>query len=631
MNGKDLLISLGDINPRYYEEAEQDALTERQTHRTLRRPLLVAAIVALILLLVGCAVVYVLSMQEIWIGEQEIYQDVFAYDPDTGEAIEYIGQETITEQVLTLAGLKGSPNYLAAMEWFAFKKEYDPDHSIISQLNREGLVPKFPAEYEYYNIYSQEMKDKLDEILDKYSLKPIGSTVPFRTEEVTCRALGLEDIVVPGSDAVMELDYAAYQECGNLDMNFNLIIPGDSQNQDQETRCHIYYMRKDAFTDDVISLAEIESWKEWTYATESGAEVLIFRSPNDWRGYMFCDMPNYTVTLQFTFIDEQYSQNAAGVVTVDREVMTDRQIERLADAIDFSIEPHLTEGWELLAEQTAGSGEEIDGFSIELKDVKSDGNNAFITLRITAPEEIDLMEHEGEPIMLKHSNRWGFFEPVSDVSGNVSGGYTMEDDGDGKSNTRNVVLEYTAGTEHRKEGEIPFSSGTVWNVYWQDIYGSYWDEEVDEPKKFLLMEGTWSFDVVFENVITEELELIEEPIPSRASYGWDLKGNDVYQDTMITSFILRPMSATIVCDMKDVAPDFLTVGDRCIYVMMQDGSKIALYGDNGGGGIQNLKPEHNIDLSQVVSVLMPDGTEIDIPETYIEMGLRFCRPICLDK
>ena len=111
-----------------------------------------AAIVALMLLLVGWAVVYVLSMQEIWIGEQEIYQDVFAYDPDTGEAIEYIGQETITEQVLTLAGLKGSPNYLAAMEWFDFKKEYDPDHSIISQLNREGLVPKFPAEYEYYNI-----------------------------------------------------------------------------------------------------------------------------------------------------------------------------------------------------------------------------------------------------------------------------------------------------------------------------------------------------------------------------------------------------------------------------------------------------------------------------------------------
>ena len=77
----------------------------------------------------------------------------------------------------------------------------------------------------------------------------------------------------------MELDYASYQECGNLNMDFNFILPGAAEGKDLETRCHIYYMRKDAFTEDVIALEEINTWKEWNYTTASGQNVLIFRSP----------------------------------------------------------------------------------------------------------------------------------------------------------------------------------------------------------------------------------------------------------------------------------------------------------------------------------------------------------------
>ena len=58
MNGKDLLISLGNISHKYYEEAENDNLVKAQKHKTIRRPLMVAAIIALTLLLVGCAVAY---------------------------------------------------------------------------------------------------------------------------------------------------------------------------------------------------------------------------------------------------------------------------------------------------------------------------------------------------------------------------------------------------------------------------------------------------------------------------------------------------------------------------------------------------------------------------------------------
>ena len=610
MNGEDLFRGLNYVNAKFIDEAETvTQLKGEKKILSLRRPVLIAAVIAMLLMLVGCAVVYVLRMKEIHIGQQQNYQDVFEYDPDTGEAIAYIGQEPVTEEVLTLAGIQGSRNYQAAQEWFAFKQEYDPDHSIIMQLQRTKSVLEFPAEYAAYNIYTQEMKGKLDEIVEKYGLKLIGKTVPFRTEELVCKALGLENILVPGSNAVMELDYAGYQECGNLNMDFGVILPDDGL----KTQCHVYYMHKDAFTEDVISLEDMETWEEWNYTTASGEEVLIFRSPEDWRGFIFCDMPNYTVTLRYTFIHEQYGNDANGNMVVDREIMTDRQIERLADTIDFSIEPKLIDGWENLTNQTAASGQTIDGYSIELKDVYSDGNNAVITLAITAPEGVNLQEYDGYPISLQPGNRWGFFEQTTEGSGNVSGGYGSEDDGDGKANTQKVILKYTAGTEQMRDGERPFADGKAWSIYWQDIYGSYLNEQTNEGEKVLLAEGTWSIDVAFENITVEELELITEPLKTKAAYGWDLQGNDVYQDTAITSFILRPMSASIFCDL-DCAPDFLTVGDRCVYVVMKDGSKATFYGDSAGSGIQNLQTDTPIDLEQVSYLLLPDGTKLAVPQ-----------------
>lgn len=622
MNGKDIFLGLKFVGDDLIEKAEYGSFSAKTssdekktagTRRTLRRSLLIAAVIAAVLLLAGCTVVYMLSMKQMEIGQQQKYRDKFEYDPDTGAAVGYLGQEAVTEQVLTLAGIKGSRNYQAAQEWFEFKESYDPDHQIAIRARTEGLVPDLPEEYSAYNIYTQEMKDKLDEIVQKYGLKLIGREVPFRTEELVCKALGLEDIIVAGSEAVMDLDCASYQECGNLNMDFEILIPGDADHNGQRNRCHVYYMHKDAFAEDVISLGEIESWTEWNYTTACGADVLIFRSPEDWRGYIFCDMPNYTVTVRFTFIHEQYSNDASGNMVIDKDVMTDAQIERLADVIDFRIEPRLADGWETLTDQAMASGETVNGYTIELKSVKSDGNNATIILGVTAPEGVDLMEYNGMPVSLKHSNTWGFFEQTTEGSDNVSGGYWSEDDGDGKSNTRDIVLNYSASAEHIQSGERPFASGKVWTIYWQDLYASFLNEDTNEAETYLLMQGAWSIDVVFEDVSVEELELITDPIPAKAAYGWDLQGNDVYKDTVITSFILRPMSAVIVCDLEDVAPDFLTVGDRCAYVVMKDGSKVPLYGDSAGGGIQMLQTEQEIDLEQVVSVLMPDGTEIKVP------------------
>ena len=180
MNGKDLFLGMNYVNAEFVDEAE--AVTELKGEKrilSLRRSVLIAALIAMLLMLVGCAVVYMLSMKEIHIGQQQAYQDVFEYDPESGQAVAYLGQEAVTEDVLTLAGIQGSRNYQAAQEWFAFKQAYDPNGEIKASVWKN--LPEFPEEYAYYDIYTQEMKDIMIQTAD-YPLKNPW-TAPVKEEQ----------------------------------------------------------------------------------------------------------------------------------------------------------------------------------------------------------------------------------------------------------------------------------------------------------------------------------------------------------------------------------------------------------------------------------------------------------------
>ena len=91
MNSHDLIQSFNYIGEDLVDEAEYGQFPARaqpnSVRRTFRRPLLVAALIAMLLLLVGCTIAYVLSMQSLKLGQQELSYD--AFDPDT---LEYLGK-----------------------------------------------------------------------------------------------------------------------------------------------------------------------------------------------------------------------------------------------------------------------------------------------------------------------------------------------------------------------------------------------------------------------------------------------------------------------------------------------------------------------------------------------------------
>lgn len=593
MNGKDIFLGLKYVGDDLIEKAEYgqfptqaDKTAAQNKRRGFRRPLLIAAVIALSLLLVGCAVVYVLSLKEIKLGEQQVPYDVYDYDPSSGEAVSYVGQRMQTQQVLTLAGLRGTPASQAAREWYAFLESYDPDGAI--QKAAWGSEPELPAEYYGYGLYSKDMKDKLDEILAKYGLKLRGKQVEFKTTKLLLQALGMDSVLNPGSEAAINIAGADYYENGNLDLYFAITIPGAEGTASEKTDGLLYYRPKDCLIPDTAVLTEGE-WEEWNYTTASGDQVLIIRSENAGSAWIFSDMASSTASLRLNIIRDMYEEKENGVPVAKFDLMTKAQLEQVADAVNFSLEPKLVDGWENLDDGAVPAGQEINGYRIEPVSAFTDGWAYQIVLRITAPEGVALTAPDD------HTARVG---PGDGARGRC------EEDGDGKLNTCHYILEDYVRYEGQQpeDGSLPYPEGLVIPVYWEDLHYRCYDFERNESVDTLLTEGTWKFDVPLNDADTREIELLSQPIKARACVGWALDGTDAIEELEITSLKLRSMGISLTCE--KMGADFFCFTGQFSYIVMKNGTQVEFY---------SRELDRPIDLDQVAYVQLADGTVIPMP------------------
>lgn len=600
MNGKDLLKGMSYIDEKYVEEAKNGALgSGKSVPRRLNRTFLIAAVIAAALLLVGCTVVYVMTMQDLKIGDETFFVDAFSED-----GMEYLGTEAYSQQVLTLAGLEGSANYQAAQEWFAFKQNYDPDYAVYYAA-KEGGFPEFPEAYAAYNIYSQEMADKLDEIAEKYDLKLLGAPVEARSTNLLREAVGLESVLMPGSGVTMGLGGITYYKGGSFTMAFSMRMPEGEEMWPYDIMGNLYCSSKAYFNTNYAALKDTDDWREWNYTTASGEDVLIVRSPSSWQAWIFCDREDCTMSMMVEAIRETYTQEN-GAATVNETEMTDRQLEMVADAIDFTLVPRDPDADADLTGRSADNSRTQNGYTVELVSAVTDGYIAYVTLDITAPEGVVLIDPDIEYYHVLPGNYWDdYFEPVEELKNWVSGsgGYEILEDDDGLDNTLTIVFE----TEMRCEGgEKPFGPDSVWNLYVENLVGSYYDSERQAMREDLLAEGTWQFDITFEDSDFREIELVPEPITTKAVTGWKLDGTDVWEDVEVTSFKLRSFSGRIECDNRSA--EFTDYKGHMIYAVMKDGSKIELPQTGS-----YLVPETPIDLDQLDYVLLGDGTRLTVP------------------
>ena len=587
MNGKDIFLGLQYIGDDLIQEAEVAVLSPTAAkpapkRKKTRYPLLIAALIALMLLLVGCAIVYVLGMSSVKIStgsETRDYSEVdgvYVKDP-----------HTVSTTTLSLAGLEGSKAYQACADFYAFESEYTARGEEMSQA---GTLPEG-----YWDNYLDVMDAKAQELAERYGLKPEGQVLDFPTVRKLCDGLGVERFIREVSDVSVDVTWGHCFENGNFRLNLEIHFPEDQGYEVTYTLGQLTWNRQDSFSRDFVTLVDDGTWTERNYTTAAGSQVLLLRSPNQERGYILCNRGEALMTLQLDVNPEFYSEDG-GVVSVERKPMTDRQLELAADAIDFAIQPRIPTQADVEAQAAISAGATQNGYTLAVKSVETDGYVARILLRLTAPEDVDL-----EGLALSFDRNSFTAQNRQFQSGGSSSGVVP--DGDGLANTVDWLGEYFVTFQ---EGQRPYELGSTWELNVTDLYV---DRRTESAR--ILTEGDWHFSITFDETNTDyrELELLSAPTTLKASTGWLADGTDVIEELPVSSFRLRKFSSHVTWDSSsqtaagDRLPyaDFYVWNGHCACAVLKDGSQIELLGERN---------EEPIDLEQVDYVLLPDGTKL---------------------
>ena len=592
MNGKDLFLGLKYVGEDLIDEAENQPFPSRvagaEEPRKSRRPLLIAALIALMLLLVGCGVVYVLKMQDLKLGEAQVTQDRWDNQQHT------MVSQTVSQQTLTLSGLKGTPNYQAAQEWYEFEQTYDPDHQIYFEA--KDNPEEFPVQYAFYNPYTQDMVNKIEEICGKYDLQLVGAPVKAQSAKALLEYLDIDSILLPDAPAEAAYDYASYYEGGYFHTDVTFRMTDGTDAWPYKTMLSFLYSPKDCFNNDLFDLTG-DDWHERNYTTKSGHDVLILRSPTVWASWVFCDLEEATVALRVETIFQVYTDEN-GYQEVIETPMTDEQLNQILDTINFDLkpnpgDPNILEG----QKPSTDLVQTQNGYTIEVKQVFTDGQRVAITLGLTAPEDVDLEQYLNEPgLFFSRQN----FEPITGDVYSGSGALDRRADNDGKANT----VEFFGVIERNVGDGMAYPQGVTCNLYLENLYAGPWGDPFDAP---LFVEGVWNFNITMEDGDWREIEFVREPITTKVSTGWDASGNDVFEDVTLTSLKLRGFGGSFTSTWEGGGLDLADYrGGKFPTVVLKDGTQIRL---NGSLGIYDHEDQGKlIPLDDVDHLVLMDGT-----------------------
>lgn len=308
-------------------------------------------------------------------------------------------------------------------------------------------------------------------------------------------------------------------------------------------------------------------------------------------------------------------------------------------------------------EQQINEGDTHNGWTVELRSALKDNNKAYIIIGITAPEGVDLEPEVVDGVLIEQfspGNVW----PASNLDNPpaivtyptgvipFSMQTSWQEDGDGKDNTKNYVMELEP--DIAASSVDPFGANAQWKIHIENIVRTYDDEEYKQEllntkykgdygvmftpeeiqrmmQREVLVEGIWDFSVTFADQAQgpQEMELLSSPIQTTVEIPWRHGEElwevvDVRKDITVTSILLESLSAKVSYDPCGGYPNFY-IDDGDIdrsnniyaYCVLKDGSHITLQDwGSGGDGYKLLEADSPIVIEEVQYVQMPDGTKV---------------------
>ena len=322
MTGKYLLVQLGNIDQKYYDEAENDTIdTVQHSYKSTHKLLLIAAIIALTALLVGFTVVRYLRLQDMSVGKDTITQNF----NEQGLAIDPTEVEV---DVITLYGHNGDPIQQALAEWFKFLETYDPEMKLADNVPDH---PEIPNVHEMnYHCYTLDMAKKVDEIAAKYKLKLLDESVLLQQwqSDIFFEETGIGSFLLPDSNAQITNVAGLYYPPYNFDMDFRLFIDA------LQTKLSVSfeYVRKDYFPSARELHLDLNTYTQWNYAAPDG-RALLLAVGNKGNCYIFAEQKDAMLIVR---IDGNLS---GSLYPGEDEILTRSQLEAIAELFDYSIQP----------------------------------------------------------------------------------------------------------------------------------------------------------------------------------------------------------------------------------------------------------------------------------------------------
>lgn len=391
MKGKKLLVGLSYIDRKYIEEAENDSLP---TRNSLKKPLFIAALIALMLFMMGCAWV-VMRLQHM--------------TTDTPPFIDLWGEE---RSVISLQGFEGGKNYKAFQEWQTFLGSYDTDKKILYANNDFER----PDAYYSYFCYSQEMVDKIAEICKKYNLEPLGKPWFYHQKGHLFDAVGI-DTIFSETATPKESPFSGYcYNDGTFAVKGYIQLAGE---WDYTVGYSLRSVQKTSFDSVYSSVGDLATYDQWEHTMKDGTSVLLALQDEGW---IIVDREDcFVVVTAFGTPEDVFAP-----IPHDRAF-----VEAFCEAFDFSFQPRRVDpdkAYALQCEEEphdyatliqymlAEQAEEYPNLKYALVDINGDGQ-----------EEL-LLQSKGSPYLTEHPIEENmFFSIISMRDGELNyelgGGY----------------------------------------------------------------------------------------------------------------------------------------------------------------------------------------------------------------
>lgn len=258
-----------------------------------------------------------------------------------------------------------------------------------------------------------------------------------------------------------------------------------------------------------------------------------------------------------------------------------------------------------------------EGYTTELVSTIPESHSVYVTLRITAPEDVDVSQWMSRKSEAELSLR--NLKAISTANGEeaTTSYFRIAEDPQCRNQVLDGILQVRPVA---LEGESsPFGPGNSCRITFDAMVLRQGQEET------VLASGDWQFSIDLSESDTDTLELLTKPLAARAQVVRQVENDpllrEVSEEITITSIQLRPTSVTAVFEPLELADTFgglfldtapVDQPEDGMYVMMKDGTKISYLQREGAMDTAILQADRPVDFQQADYLHLFSGIEIPI-------------------